>query len=127
MKNGFPVLEATIRTAEKPYKLELIPDRDVINADGKDLSFVTVLITDKNGTLVPSADNLITFDISGAGFIAAMDNGYQASLESFKSSSRKAFNGKCLVVIKSAVSTGKITLIASSQNLISNTLILKAR
>ena len=58
-KNGKVVLIEEVRTAEQPARIALIPDRKVIKADGSDLSFVTVKIVDKNGTLVPGTDNLV--------------------------------------------------------------------
>ena len=50
-------------------------DRSDINADGEDLSFVTVNLLDENGIFCPTADNLITFDIEGEGEILAVGNG----------------------------------------------------
>src|SRR5678816_2339665 len=61
-KNGKVVLTKEVRTAEEAAKILLVPDRKVISADGTDLSFVTVKVVDKNGTLVPRADHLIKFD-----------------------------------------------------------------
>lgn len=105
------------KTAGRPVKISLEPDRDVISADGKDLSFVTVTVLDKEGTLVPYADNLINFEVSGGGEIIGVDNGLQTSLEPFKANYRKAFNGMCLVVIKSNNKKGKIVLDARSNGL----------
>lgn len=116
-KDGKTVLSQEIRTAGNPARVELIPDRDTIQASGKDLSFVTVKILDKNGVPVPDADNLVHFQVSGPGFIAGVDNGYQASLEPFKADSRKAFNGMCLAIIQSAGKAGTITLKAESKEL----------
>ena len=95
------------KTAGVPAKILLKPDRDTISADGKDLSFVTVEILDKEGTIVPYADNLINFNISGVGKIIAVDNGSETSHESFKANYRKAFNGMCLVVIQSNLPAGQ--------------------
>ncbi len=111
------ILMRSIKTAGEPAKIVLIPDRKVIKADGLDLSFVTVKIVDKNGTVVPNADNLVRFNIEGNGFIAGVDNGQQTSHEPFKVSNRKAFNGLCLAVIQSLEKPGKIILTAESQDL----------
>lgn len=119
-KNGLTVLTSEIKTAGKPTKIELIADRSIIKADGTDLSFVTVKITDENGIMVPDANNLVNFNLSGEGFIAGVDNGFQASLESFKTNYRKAFNGMCLAIIQSNGKPGKIILEASSEGLINN-------
>jgi beta-galactosidase len=125
-KNGQTVLTREIQTAGKPTNIELIADRSIITADGKDLSFVTVKITDENGIMVPYADNLVNFTISGNGFIAGTDNGYQASLEPFKTNYRKAWKGMCLAIIQSNGKTGNIILEAKSEGLQSNKILLKA-
>jgi len=116
-KEGKKPLIKEIKTAGKPAKITLEPDRSQINADGKDLSFVTVKVVDKEGTLVPHANNLINFNIQGEGFIAGVDNGSQTSHEPFKANYRKAFNGMCLVVIQSKEKCGNISLEAVSEGL----------
>jgi beta-galactosidase len=126
-KDGETVLTREIKTAGEPAKIELIPDRSTISADGRDLSFVTVKILDKNGIPVPDADNLVRFEISGPGHIAGVDNGYQASLEPFKANYRKAFKGMCLAIIQSAGKAGIITLKAESEDMESASLNLICR
>ena len=116
-KNGEIVKEQIIRTAGEPAKIELTADRSVIKANGKDLSFITVRVIDKEGNMVPDANDLIHFKIEGAGFIAGVDNGYQASLEPFKANSRKAYNGMCLAIIQSEGIKGKIKLEAIAEGL----------
>ncbi|MGE4587324.1 MAG: beta-galactosidase GalB [Mangrovibacterium sp.] len=125
-KDGKTVLTREIKTAGAPAKIALIPDRDTISADGRDLSFVTVKILDKDGTLVPYADNRVQFSLSGPGFIAGVDNGYQASPEPFKADYRKAFKGMCLAIIRSAGEAGTIIINAQSEGLESASLIIKA-
>ena len=124
-KNGQTVMVSEIKTAGRPAKIELFADRNTIKADGTDLSFVTVRITDQEGNLVPNADNLVNFKISGEGFIAGVDNGYQASMEPFKANYRKAFNGLCLAILQSNTKTGSITLKATSESLKSAEIIIK--
>jgi beta-galactosidase len=107
-----------METAGEPAKLKLEPDRDTIRADGKDLSFVTVTVTDKNGLTAPRADNRIHFEISGPGEIVATDNGDPASFESFQSHDRKVFNGLCLVIVRGqSGQPGKIKLTATADGL----------
>jgi beta-galactosidase len=95
----------------------LTADRNTIKADGSDLSFVTVKILDTEGNLVPYADNLVNFILKGEGFIAGVDNGLQTSMEPFKASYRKAFNGLCLAIIQSKEKAGRILLKATSAGL----------
>ncbi|RKD90304.1 beta-galactosidase GalB [Mangrovibacterium diazotrophicum] len=123
-KNGEKVAEQEIHTAGQAAKIELIADRNNIKADGSDLSFITVKVTDKDGNMVPDAANLINFNVDGEGFVAGVDNGYQASTDPFKASYRKAFNGMCLVIVQSTEHAGNIKITASSDGLESNSLTL---
>lgn len=116
-KDGKDVRSKTVRTAGAPYAIRLTPDRATIDSDGKSLCFVTVEVTDKDGNLCPLATNQIFFDIDGEAVIAGVDNGCQTSLERFKANNRKAFFGKCLVVLQSTKKAGNITLTAKSAGL----------
>lgn len=116
-KDGKVVGEKEIRTAGEPKKIRLTPDRNTLNADGKDLSFVTVEIVDAEGNLCPLADNLVHFEVEGNLFIAGVDNGSQTSMERFKDNKRKAFNGKCLVVLQNNGKTGAARLKAVAEGL----------
>ncbi len=123
-KNGKPVQIKEIHTASEPATIELTADRDILRANGRDLSFITVKVLDKKGVLVPDADNLIRFDVKGEGTIAGVDNGYQASLEPFKANQRKAFNGMCLLILQATQSAGEIKIKASSKGLKSEEVIV---
>ena len=125
--NGREVLTKEIKTAGKPAQIKLTPDRTVLNADGTDLSFVTVEILDKDGNLCPNADNPVKFNVEGNGFVAGVDNGNQISLERFKASQRKAFYGKCLVVIQNSGKKGDINLKAVSDGLNADIVKIKVR
>jgi beta-galactosidase len=116
-RNGKIVLTKEVTTAGKAARIELIADRKTIKADGKDLSYITVRILDEKGNLVPDADNLVEFSVSGDGKIAATDNGYQADLTPFGSHTRKAWKGMALVIIKSGEKQGNITLMAKGEGL----------
>ena len=116
-KDGKVVAEQEIHTAGEPAQVRLTPDRASIHANGRDLSFVTVEILDKDGNLCPNADNEVTFDVQGDGFIAGVDNGSPISMERFKANHRKAFYGKCLVVIQNNGKSGNISLTATADGL----------
>ena len=90
-----------VRTADKSSRLVAKADRCEIDADGYDLSFVTVDITDDNGVIVPDACNKLTFEVKGPAEIVGLDNGDQVCHESFKGTAHSAFNGKCLCIIRS--------------------------
>jgi len=126
-KDGKVVLTDEVRTAEQPARILLIPDRKTIRSDGMDLSFVTVKVVDKNGTLVPRADNLVNFDLSGEGFIAGVDNGSEISHESFKANHRRAFHGMALVIIQSKGKAGRIQLKATAEGLTPASMVIDAR
>ncbi|MEO6814647.1 MAG: sugar-binding domain-containing protein, partial [Ginsengibacter sp.] len=100
-KKGKTVLVKEVKTAGAPAKIILKADRNNINADGKDLSFITATIVDKDGITVPDADNLIQFKISGSGFIAGVDSGDPVSHESFKGDKHTALNGLALAILQS--------------------------
>ncbi len=107
---GQPVAEEKVITAGKPYKIALAPDRKEIKADGKDLSFVTVSVVDKNGIPCPTATNALNFEVKGAGTFKATCNGDATSLESFVKPTMKLFSGKLVVVLQSDKKGGAITL-----------------
>lgn len=126
-KNGQQVREKVIRTAGSPYQIRLNADKQVLNADGKSLSFVTVEVVDKDGNLCPNAENQIFFDVEGSATIAGVDNGCQTSMERFKDNKRKAFFGKCLVVLQSTKQKGNIRLTAKGVDLKEATLSISCK
>ena len=119
-ENNNPIKEEVVRTAGKPAKIILHPDRTKILADGKELAFITVSVVDENGVLCPLADNLINFKVEGEGVVKAVGNGDPTSLESFVKPFRKTFNGKCMAIVQSTSTPGEITFTAESEGLQSN-------
>jgi beta-galactosidase len=126
-KDGKVVLTREIHTAGPAAKIELIADRKDIKADGKDLSFITVKVLDKYGNLVPDANNLVNFKLSGPGFIAAVDNGDETSHDPFKADYRKAFNGLALAIVQTRKKEGEIKITATSAGLAPATVTLAAK
>jgi beta-galactosidase len=124
-KNGKTVLTREIKTAGPPVKIQLKADREAIKADGKDLSFITVSVLDKDGNLVPGSNNLIEFSVAGTGKIAGTDNGYQADTVSLKSNKRRCWKGMALVIVQSSGKKGNITLRATGAGLQPAVLALK--
>jgi len=125
-KNGKVWATDGEKTAGNAAKVKLEPDRGTIRADGKDLSFVTVTLTDQNGVPAPRADNRVHFDLEGPGEIVATDNGDPTSFESFQSHDRNAFNGLCLVIIRgTAGQPGKIKLRATAEGFPTETAVLE--
>jgi len=109
-KNDKVVAEKIIKTAGETYSIKLTADRQTIKADGKDLSFVTVELLDKDGNLCPRAANLLFFDVTGAGKLKAVCNGDATDQTSFASKYMRTFNGKLVVTVESDTNAGEIVL-----------------
>jgi beta-galactosidase len=116
-ENNQVIAEKEIKTADKPGMIELLADRDKISSDREDLSFITVRVVDEKGIFCPTADNLISFKVEGEGEIAAVGNGNPISHESYQGNQRQAFNGKCLLIIRSTDKKGEIKITATSPDL----------
>ena len=125
-KDGNAVAERVMRTAGKPHHIELVADRSNIKADGRDLSFITVKVVDKDGNLCPNAENLIKYSVKGAGFYRAGANGNPVSLELFHVPSMKTFSGMMTAIVQSKDKAGDITLTATSKGLKSAKIVIKA-
>jgi beta-galactosidase len=115
---GEAVITNTVVTTGAPAAIALWPDRSTILADGRDVSVVTVAVLDAQGLVVPIADNLINFTVSG-GAILGVGNGNPSSHDADKASQRTAFNGLAEVIVQSTNTPGSITLTATSTGLTS--------
>lgn len=115
-----------LRTAGKPVKIILAADRAKLTSVWDDVSYVTVTVVDGNDVLCPWADDLITFNISGPGIIAAVDNGDIASHEPFQASRRRLFQGRCFAIIRTTAASGRIILTASTRGLKSASIAIEA-
>ena len=114
-KDGKEVAREARYTAGEPVSLRLTPDRTVIDADGYDLSYVTVEALDADGRVVPTADDLLHFSVAGAGELVGVDNGNAADTLSLKGRDKALFSGKALAVVRSLRGqAGTATLSVSS-------------
>jgi len=111
------VAESELKTAGEVSVIKLSADRSKIRADGEDLSYITVELTDKNGIRNPKAENDLSFKIVGPGTIAGTGNANPVSTESFQLPQRKAWHGKCMAVIKADTTAGNIKVIVSSHGI----------
>jgi beta-galactosidase len=117
-RNGIRWAEDRMKTTGKAAGLSMSADRQQAKPDGTDLIFITVMVEDKNSLMVPRSNNHVIFNIEGNGEIVAVDNGDATSHEPFQASSRKAYNGMCLVIVKAREgSSGMFTVKASSKGL----------
>ena len=112
---------ASVTTTGKAAKLKADADRKTITADGKDLSYIEVDVTDANGHIVPEAANRVTFDVKGAGKLVGVDNGSSPDHDSYQADNRKAFSGKVLAIVQSTKEAGEITVTAKADGLQSST------
>lgn len=115
-----------VQTAGEPAKIKLSTDRKVLKANRQDISYVSVQLLDANGIPVPFAGNNITFEVTGAGKLAAVGNGDQQSHTSLKGNQMEAWQGKCLAIIQSINRKGEITITAKSAKLPVAKAVLKA-
>jgi beta-galactosidase len=109
-ENGNKAGQKIIRTAGKPKRLLLEPERKTIKADGNDLAYITVSLVDKNGTLCPDAANSLQFSVTGAGTYKAACNGDATSLEPFTQPQMSLFHGQLVVVCQAGKTPGVMTL-----------------
>ena len=124
INGGKTVAEYELKTAGKPARIMLSADKNAISNDWNDVVFVRAVVADENGVIVPSADNLINFNVTGQGFIAVVDSADNADTASFQDTKRKAFQGQCFAMIKTNAKSGKITINAVSGDLKSNTVVI---
>jgi beta-galactosidase len=107
----------TLKTSGNAVKIKLNADRTTISANGQDLSFVTIEITDNDGVIQPNAENRLNFSVEGAGVIAGVSNANLKDVDSYIGTSRRAWHGRAQVVIKSTRNSGDIKLTVSSPGL----------
>lgn len=117
----------TIQTTGQAEAIRLSADRSEIFANGQDLCYVTVELIDKNGLRDVNADNLVRFSLKGNGSIVGVGNANPISLESYTDSQRKAWRGRCLVILKAGQDPASIELTASVEGLQDKTIQIKTK
>lgn len=121
-EQGNPVAEKTVRTAGKPHHIELVTDRSSLQADGKDLAYVTLRIVDKDGNLCPNDGRLVSFKVKGAGKYRASANGDPTCLDLFHKPEMHAFGGMLTVIVQSGEKAGEIELQATAKGIKTGTI-----
>jgi len=124
-ENGKIAATNELQTAGKPAKIILSTETQTLAPGFDNVAIVRVKIVDKNGIQIPHATDLISFQISGAGKIAAVDNGDNDSHEPFQTNSRHAFQGECVAFLKATAAGGEITLTATAAGLTDGSLTIK--
>ncbi|MEU3337857.1 glycoside hydrolase family 2 TIM barrel-domain containing protein [Streptomyces sp. NPDC006668] len=115
-RNGKAVATDVLRTAGDAHAVRLTADRTSLAADGRSLVFVTAEIVDARGVVVPDAGHLLTFDVQG-GSLAGLDNGREESAERYQATTRTAFHGKALAIVRSGTGPGSLKVTARAAGL----------
>jgi len=124
--NGMEVATQVLQTAGAPAKIVLETDHANLSPDWDDVSYVRATVVDANNVPVPSADDLITFAVTGPGAVAAVDSGDMASHDPFQASERRAYRGKCIAIIRATAATGQIQVTASASGLTDGSVSIQA-
>lgn len=109
--------EKTMRTPGKPYRLKAVSNRDVLNADGEDLAYITVTVEDKDGNPVATAEPTVKFNVKGAGKFRATANGDPTSLRVFHLPEMELFSGAATAIVQAADKPGTVTFKVTSPGL----------
>jgi beta-galactosidase len=126
-REGEVVSICEIYTTGEPAAVRITADRRMIKADRRDLAHLTIEIVDEAGRMIPVADNLLQFDVSGAGKLLAVDNGNPADHDAYQLNTRHGFNGLCLALVQSDGSEGKIHVTVTSDSLAPASIELEAK
>jgi beta-galactosidase len=124
--HGEVVATDELHTAGLPAKIILESDRPTVALSYDAVATVTATVVDANGVVVPTANNPISFQITGAGVIAAVDSGDHNSHEPYQAAQRLAFEGRCVALIKASASSGQIALSASAPGLAGASVVISA-
>jgi beta-galactosidase len=108
--NGVPMATEILRASGKPVKIQLSSDVARLRSTGKDLSYITVKVLDKDGNMCATANNDIQFEVKGVGLLKGVCNGDATSLNPFTANHINLYNGQCVVTIQSSRSKGTITI-----------------
>ena len=107
----------SVTTTGEAAELSASVDRTEIAADGAELSYITVDVTDEDGNIVPDAANNVKFTVEGEGKLVGVDNGKQDDHQSYQDANRDAFNGQLVAIVQSTKTAGEITVTASAEGL----------
>ncbi|MZF90985.1 glycoside hydrolase family 2 TIM barrel-domain containing protein [Streptomyces sp. SID5643] len=124
-QGGKVVATDVLRTAGAPHSIRLAADRTSLAADGRSLVFVTAEVVDRRGVVVPDAEHLLSFEVAG-GSLAGLDNGRQESAERYQASTRTAFHGKALAIVRSGTKAGAVKVTARAEGLRTGTATVRA-
>jgi len=116
-RNGTVVCTETVETTGRPHAIRLTADKGLLYAGKKGVAHITVEVVDDKGRVVPTADNMIKYTISGSGILLGLDNGNPSDHEPYNSGQRKVFNGMGIALIQAGENMGSVKLTASSEGM----------
>ena len=126
--DGKETASQTLETSGEPIAIRLIADRNKINANRNDLSYVRAEIIDSKGNIVPDADNVtVNFEVTGNGKVAGVGSGNPRDMSSFQQPRKKAYQGICLAIIQPDTKPGKINVKATAEGLKEATVVIKTK
>ncbi len=124
-RDGKQVAEREIRTAGAVAMIALSVDRETLRAGSREVANVTVAVRDANGVMVPTADNVITWEVQGEGTLVGVDNGDPLSQASFQGHAGKAFNGLALGIVQAGSKAGEVSVNVAAEGLKAATVVLQ--
>lgn len=122
LEDGKEAMRTTVKTAGRPHAIRLTADREVIDADGDDLVYITASIVDKDGTLCPTADNRLTFSVKGEGELLTTDAGDHRETEPFTRHDKRALSGMLVGCVRSTLEGGVVTVTCEGEGLLSQSI-----
>ena len=123
--DGYKLAEDVQQSAGTPRAIRVTSDKQTMRANGIDVARLEITIVDEKGVLVPSANNLVQFNITGPGKILGVENGDIIDMDPVKSDKRKAFMGKCVCLVQSKDKSGMIRIQMKSDHLKSSDCIIQ--
>jgi beta-galactosidase len=124
-RDGKQVAETEIRTAGPAAMITLSVDHDTLRAGSREVANVTVEVRDANGILVPTADNLISWEVQGEGTLVGVDSGDPLSHANFQGHTGKAFNGLALGIVQAGAKVGEVRVNVAADGLKTATVVLQ--
>uniref|UniRef100_A0AAU1ZSP7 DUF4982 domain-containing protein n=1 Tax=Streptomyces sp. NBC_00093 TaxID=2975649 RepID=A0AAU1ZSP7_9ACTN len=126
-RDGRVVATDVLRTAGEAHAIRLTADRKSLAADGRSLCFVTADVVDARGVVVPDAEHLLAFEVDGGGSLAGLDNGREESAERYQASTRTAFRGKALAIVRAGAEAGRLKVTARAAGLRTGVVVVRTR
>ena len=124
---GQAVKTQTVTTAGAPHHLKITPSVTTLVKDNGNLCFLHISVVDNHDNLCPDANNIIRFEVKGAGCYKAAANGDATNVNDFNKPIMPTFHGQLMAVVSTIGTTGNITFTANADGLEPCTITLQAQ